>query len=300
MISIIALEMGAVLMLLGELGYIGVFIGGGAFMELDIGGAPYHYSDVPEWGALLSNVRLYAISYPWAALYPAMAFFVAILAFNFFGEGVRKLVIEEGVILKKVVNRYTLALGVLLVVGATWWRGSTGSLSIYQKQASEFIGMNGFAYAESLSSPITEGRAIGTIGMDVAADWIAQEFSALGLQPGGKGHTFFQEKKRDFQSLDAIPMFVIDDNGAQPVYQQDFVEYPAYFRNMGTTLGTVRFVALGDLRSSRAYYRSFPMLEDKDYTGDVLMVFSGQEAALLQGVPRGGHSCDQRRSSRPA
>ncbi|MFA9404296.1 MAG: ABC transporter permease subunit [Anaerolineales bacterium] len=288
MISIIALEMGAVLMLLGELGFIGVFIGGGAFMELDIGGAPYHYSDVPEWGALLSNVRLYAISYPWAALYPAMAFFVAIMAFNFFGEGVRKLVIEEGVILKRFVNRYTLALGVLLVVAASWWRGSTGSLSIYQKQASEFIGMNAFAHAESLSSPITEGRAIGTIGMDVAADWIAQEFSELGLQPGGKSHTFFQEKRRDFQSLDAVPMFVIDDNGAQPVYQQDFVEYPAYFRNMGTTLGPVRFIALGELSISRVNYRSFPVLEDKDYTGEVLMVFSGQEAALLQGVSRGG------------
>lgn len=288
MISIIALEMGAVLILLGELGYIGVFIGGGAFMELDIGGAPYHYSDVPEWGALLSNVRLYALSYPWAALYPAMAFFIAIMSFNFFGEGVRKLVLEEGVILKKVVNRYTLALGLLLLVGASWWRGSTGSLSIYQKQASEFNGTNAFAYAESLSLPITEGRAIGTMGLDVAAEWIAQKFSEQGLQPGGKGHTFFQEKKRDFQSLDAVPTFVIDDNGEGLVYQQDFVEYPAYYRNMGTTLGPVRFIALGELRTNRSIYRSIPALEDKDYTGEVLMVFSGQEAALLQGVPRGG------------
>jgi ABC-type dipeptide/oligopeptide/nickel transport system permease subunit len=63
-------------MLLGELGFIGIFIGGGAFADLDIAGAPFHYSDVPEWGAMLSNVRTYARSYPWTAIYPAGAFFI--------------------------------------------------------------------------------------------------------------------------------------------------------------------------------------------------------------------------------
>ena len=38
LISITALEMGAVLMLLGELGFIGIFIGGGAFAELEVFG----------------------------------------------------------------------------------------------------------------------------------------------------------------------------------------------------------------------------------------------------------------------
>ena len=89
LIALAALEMSAVLMLLGELGFVGIFIGGGAFAELDVAGAPYHYSDVPEWGALLSNVRLYSRSYPWTAFYPALAFFVAILGFNLFGEGLR-------------------------------------------------------------------------------------------------------------------------------------------------------------------------------------------------------------------
>jgi ABC-type dipeptide/oligopeptide/nickel transport system permease subunit len=58
LISLAALEMGAVLILLGELGFIGIFIGGGAFAELDADALLYHYSDVPEWGSLLSNVRV--------------------------------------------------------------------------------------------------------------------------------------------------------------------------------------------------------------------------------------------------
>ncbi|MFQ5578258.1 MAG: ABC transporter permease subunit, partial [Anaerolineae bacterium] len=59
LIALAALEMGAVAMLLGELGFIGIFIGGGAFSDVIIGGPPYHYSDIPEWGALLSNVRAF-------------------------------------------------------------------------------------------------------------------------------------------------------------------------------------------------------------------------------------------------
>ena len=75
LISILSLEMGAVLMLLGELGFIGIFIGGGAFAQMEIWGPPYHYSDVPEWGALLSNIRIYARSYPWTALIPGRGIF---------------------------------------------------------------------------------------------------------------------------------------------------------------------------------------------------------------------------------
>ena len=76
-------------MLLGEVGFVGIFIGGCSFAELDIGGLLYHYSYVPEWGSMLSNVRTYARSSPWVAVYPAAAFFVAIVAFNLFGDGLR-------------------------------------------------------------------------------------------------------------------------------------------------------------------------------------------------------------------
>ena len=67
------------------------------FAELDVAGAPFHDSDVPEWDALLSNVRRYARSYSWMALYSALDFLVAILGFNLFGEGVRRMVEDVGV-----------------------------------------------------------------------------------------------------------------------------------------------------------------------------------------------------------
>ncbi len=147
LISLLALEMGAVLMLLGELGFIGIFIGGGAFAELEIWGPPYHYSDVPEWGALLSNIRIYARSYPWTALYPASAFFVSIIGFNLLGEGFRRLIEQIGVTATRVfVNKYTMAVAGVLVTGFFWLRGTTGSIGVFQQQAEMFNGYYAMAH----------------------------------------------------------------------------------------------------------------------------------------------------------
>jgi len=43
-----------------------------------------------------------------------------------------------------------------------------------------------------LSAPEREGRGLGTKGLDAAAEYIAEGFEAIGLQPGGENGTFFQ------------------------------------------------------------------------------------------------------------
>ena len=104
LVSIAALEMGAVLMLLGELGFISIFIGGGSRTSL-VWLQTIQYSDVPEWGAMLSDIRFLVRSYPWTGLYPMLAFFFAILSFNLFGEGIRRLVDEGNPLLNRIINR---------------------------------------------------------------------------------------------------------------------------------------------------------------------------------------------------
>ncbi|MEE9599424.1 MAG: ABC transporter permease subunit [Anaerolineales bacterium] len=287
LIPIAALEMGAVLMLLGELGYVGVFIGGGAFAELVVDAAPYHYSDVPEWGALLSNVRLFALTYPWTAFYPAMVFFVTIAGFNLFGEGIRRLISDEGVRIHRILNRYTLMISVLVLSGLTWMRGATGSISIYARQAEAFSGFNTMENLQVLTSPEFEGRAIGTDGLDAASNWIASEFEALGLQPAGKTLTYFQPRRRDYQALDQVPVLEIGNFGPTPVYQQDFSVFPSNFRNLGSAKGLVRFVALGDLMTG-PYGNRHPTLEDLDYSREIVMVLSSLDEALLNEVDCSG------------
>lgn len=259
---------------------------GGAFAELDINAAPYHYSDVPEWSALLSNVRTHIYGYPWTALYPAMAFFIAILGFNLFGEGLRRLVDDLGVRITRFVNRYTVAftLGGVMLVG--WVYGSTGAVAVYQNQAEVFDGQRAFSNVEALSDPALEGRAIGTVGMEVAAEWIAQQFQTLGLQAAGENLTYFQIRPRGYEVLDRVPILAIEDGGSPLAYHQDYVEYPGFWRNMGQALGTVRFIGLGE--HNRSYYRGHPALERIDFAGEILLVLNPLQAGYVSRVPRAG------------
>ncbi len=285
LILISALEMGAVLMLLGELGFVGIFIGGGAFAELSIGAPPYHYSDVPEWGALLSNVRLYAFSYPWTALYPALAFFIAILAFNLFGEGVRQLIEDVGVRITRLVNRYTVGFTALALLLLTWMHGSTGALRSYSVNAETFDGQRALAYTQELSSAAFEGRALGSDGMAAASEWIAYQFEELGLQAAGEEFTYFQTRVRDYERLDSIPTLSVE--GLPLDYREDFSEFPGYTRILGEASGPVRFVAIGE-QIRRSVYGRLLGLQDYDFSGEIVMVSSGLEAYYMTRIPHGG------------
>ena len=289
LVSIIVLEIGAVLMLLGELGFIGIFIGGGAFADLDIAGAPFHYSDVPEWGAMLSNVRTYARSYPWMAIYPAGAFFISIMGFNLFGEGLRRLIERVGVEVTRVfANRYTLIAITLTITAFFWLRGSTGDIAFYQQQARSFNGEQALGHVAFLADPALEGRALGSEGVDIATDYIAEMFQENGIQPAGEKSTYFQTRSRSFETLDSIPIFEVDDALPVPIYRQDFVEYAGgYYRNLGQADGKIRFIATGKLLNLGTWFGpNIPALRGLEYADDILLVLSEEAANNLSSVPK--------------
>lgn len=88
--GLVALEAGAVLLLLAELGFIGFFIAGGTFFVDDAGRPVLPVRDrAPEWGQMLAGARYYAFAHQWIAIVPALIVGAAILAFNLCGEGVR-------------------------------------------------------------------------------------------------------------------------------------------------------------------------------------------------------------------
>lgn len=287
LISLTALEMGAVLMLLGELGFVGIFIGGGIFAELEWMTFLFHYSDVPEWGAMLSNVRTYARSFPWMAIYPSLAFFAAILGLNLFGEGLRLLVDRVGVRILRIFNRYTAAAGLFAIAAFLSWRGSTGALTVYSRQAEAFDGARAMSNLEALTHPIAEGLALGSMGMDVSAQWIAEQFEAMGIQAGGEQFTYFQERSRSYQTLEATPTLKIEDNGPPLVFQRDFNAFPANYRIGGTAMGRVRFVALGDVSSYEQYGYRYDNLPDRDFSDEILLVLE-DDVPYLQQMPHQG------------
>ena len=290
LISLAALEMGAVLMLLGELGFIGIFIGGGAFAELDVGATLYHYSDVPEWGSLLSNIRPYARSYPWTAIYPTLAFFVAILGFNLFGEGVRRLIETVGVQFTRLLNRYTVIAAILAVFGVSWIRENTGAITFYRQQAAVFDGQRSLVHVEALTDPTLDGRALGSEGMRQAAQYIADQFAALGLQAAGRELTYFQPRFRDYEQLTTVPQMTINDGGPSLTYRQDFNEFRGRFRNWGQAEAPVHFVATGELTFVSAGFgrQQALVLNELDLSDEFLLVLSPEVAIGLDQVLRRG------------
>jgi ABC-type dipeptide/oligopeptide/nickel transport system permease component len=266
LISLAAIELGAVLLILGELGFIGIFLQGGAGTDFGL------YAMVPEWGSLLSNIRNWIRSYPWVGIYPTMAFFFAILGFNLFGEGLRRLIEEVGLVINRLFNRYTFALLGVAVAGLFWMRTNTGELVFFREQATEFDGQLAMEHIQNLTALENGGRSLGSPGLTNAAEYIRDEFRALGLQPAGEARTYFQSDVRSYLTLDSVPVVSIADGGPELEYLQDFAVYAGPTQNLGEVSGQVRLLAFGENAG----------LGGVDLSQDVVLLFSEADLELVQ------------------
>lgn len=192
MISLAFLEMGGALMILGELGFLGVFIGGGFAAEGEGGPPTLRYYDIPEWGVMLANSWKSFRSFPWATLYPALAFMVSILTFTLLGEGLRRMSEELTLSMKALFNRYTLLAACLVAGIVVWTMQSTGIWATYKPMAESFNAERAIADVATLAGPRFGGRQIGTAGGEAAAEWIASQFEDLGLVSAGEDWKYFQ------------------------------------------------------------------------------------------------------------
>ena len=234
-----SLEMAAVLLILAELGFLGIFLGGGYRVMIGESGKMLpviaFYSDVPEWSALLANIRQWWRSYPWLAWSPAVAFSMAILAFNLGGEGLRRVLEKSRVSPTRWINRASLA-GLAVLIGASAWIfNTTAPLGEYRSQASLFRLDRALATIEELSSPLYAGRETGTAGAKAAADYLASEMEAIGLFPGGEHapgspiETYLQALANPRQHLLAEPKLRIlhgPGEAEELRYRFDFREFP--------------------------------------------------------------------------
>ncbi len=227
-----ALEAAGVLMLLAELGFLNVFVGGGFradLMEIGRGRSLiYYFSDVPEWGALLANIRIWWRGSPWLGWYPGAAFLVAILAFHLWGDGLRQLLEDARISLSRLVNRYSVAVvGVGSLVLIMVLR-SLSPLTTYRPTAVQFDPLRATADIQALASGLTAGRETGTPGAELAANYIAERMRAIRLQPAGEHNTFLQALVRPRFHLTEVPslqLLNLDGTVMQSfVYRQDYAE----------------------------------------------------------------------------
>lgn len=130
------MEIAVVLGLLMQLGAFMVFIGNLRIVEKSDRGIiiskPMSFE--PEWAAMMGASKTYLRSAPWLVFSPAVAFFISILGFNMFGEGLRKaLQVQNSKFMTRVKGYKKPALLGVLIIGIAFAlsqnAGEKGSLA---------------------------------------------------------------------------------------------------------------------------------------------------------------------------
>ncbi len=185
------LEMAAVMMLLGELGFVGVYIGGGSRISVETDPFVFEFRtliEVPEWGAMLADGYRWLRSRPFVIMPPAVAFFVSVLGFNALGEGLRRLVEKNSLNTAFLTRKWMLLVAGALVLATVFILNNTGPAPWFAKVASAFSGDLAYEHVGTLAG--MEGRGAGQPGGLRAADYIADRFQAYGLEPSWRGASY--------------------------------------------------------------------------------------------------------------
>lgn len=196
LITIAFLEISTVLLLMAELGFLSIFIGGASFFSLDpvFGGQPRVLVEVPEWGALIAQGAANIRANTWILFSPATAFLIAIIGFNALGEGLRRL-IEEGGVNTAVFLQKRMLLVLLGFFVISWFIiEATGPELSYAAAAEAFNG--DAAYADVAALTEMDGRGAGQAGGMAAADYIADKFRDYDLGRAmrtGANTTYYHE-----------------------------------------------------------------------------------------------------------
>ena len=263
LLAMAALEMGGVLLLLGELGFVHIFIGGGG-MYVDDGvdlGHVIHYFEVPDWGAMLGTSWPYFRSLPWLPMAPALAFFVAILGFNLFGYGLQRF-IEKGRFHPSgwSVLRF-FAVVALVLLGARALLASSSLEAQFADMARQFDLQRAWNDLSYLTRPELEGRPTGPGGGFQAAGYIAYQFEQAGLTTLTNG-TYYQSYPAVCGRVTAKPSLeVLGSDGAPRMRFDGGISFDPSVHFQAEGSREEELVILGNLRGRRAIGRIALLLD---------------------------------------
>jgi ABC-type dipeptide/oligopeptide/nickel transport system permease subunit len=278
LIVITLLEMGAALMILGELGFIGVYIGGGISIQVDDFTSRQYFS-VPEWGAMMAGSRAWARSRPWMVLFPAIAFFVSVTGFNLLGEGLRRL-IDRGVFNTAVLLSWRVLVAAALISAASVYVILTlGPAPSYQNLAQQLSEADLMRHVQFLSATDMNGRGVGSPEAYRAAEYIADELKSYGLDPPPGG--WLQEAPVTLARLAEPPeLALIDEEGGQITAFHRLADYAESIERHGGSGQAAAPVTLLVFPSSegstqRSPEEAYARFKGLDLGGRIAMVVGG-------------------------
>lgn len=190
LIILFFMEIARTLSMIMQLGIFSVFIGNLKIIKDSTGGILtfYNVSFEPEWSSMLSTSRNLIRAAPWAVIFPALAFFISVLGFNLFGEGLRNAMQREGSKAIPLIRK------LLTLQWGDFWKhdGLKGkkkivlvSVVIVLAVAGTLL-LTGDDYAFSIERQPElryEQVVIGNEFTLETARWIADEMQELGIEP---------------------------------------------------------------------------------------------------------------------
>jgi len=253
-----ALEASAILLVLGELGFLGYVVGGGVSVPLnDLRGSGQAFSFVaPEWGAILAQGRFEVFFAPWIALVPAAAFASGVLAFNLAGHGLRIFFERAPVALGRVLTWRAAAAIVALVIVIRIVLPLVGPAAALTAVSKQFDGARTHDDLAYIADPARGGRYTGSKGYQEAAAYMVDRFKGLGLEPAGDAGTYYQSFKMSDVGLTAMPTLQrLGSDAKTYVPRTDFAESIGGRRGGGVAEGNVVYVGGGNQTTDYSDYQ---------------------------------------------
>jgi peptide/nickel transport system permease protein len=245
-----ALEASAILIALGELGLLGIVVGGGFSIPIDdrgLGGGTQFIFSSAEWGAILAGGR-FAIynGAVWIALVPAAAFASAVFGFNLLGHGLRTLFDRTPVALGRILSWRTLAAVAAVFVAFRLVSPLIGPAAGYVPVARSFDAAQANTHIAYLADPARAGRFSGSAGYIDAARYVADRFKEIGLEPLGDNGTYLQNFKQTVVRITAMPSLELAGPDTKAfVPRVDFTERVGGRAGGGTAEGNIVYVGGG-------------------------------------------------------
>jgi ABC-type dipeptide/oligopeptide/nickel transport system permease subunit len=248
LLVIASLEMSGILMLLAELGFLNIFLGGGFRVEAAVD-STLMFSDIPEWGSLLANIRDWWRSYPWMAWYPGLAFFAAIITFNLFGEGLRRFLEDSRANISRIFNRYTFVGVAIAALCFGWIVQLQSPMGVYRSVANTFDEERVLQTIKDLTHPTFHGRESALAVDGRLAEYLSYRMEEIGLfPPEGDGSYIYTVPVQRIH-LSEQPTLELFNNENQLlksfVYRQDFTDYAGTGMAFGEEQDSLMGLALG-------------------------------------------------------
>lgn len=184
------MEIARNLSMLMQLGIFSIFVGNLGIINDSTSGARINtdISFEPEWASMLSTSRTLIGTAPWAVMYPALAFFVSVLGFNLFGEGLRKKLQSKDsrmtfIFRKLVTFDFKFLWGMIGLKKRIKYGITTVCISLALIVISQLTKVDHSIILRLDETGLPSSALIGTSESRVLADMISEEMNRLGLQP---------------------------------------------------------------------------------------------------------------------